>query len=245
MNGNIIRLSVVDSTNIYTTNLLSQTDIVDWTVICAEEQIAGKGQRGKSWESRKGENLLCSIVYRPKTVTIQSQFLISMVTSITVVELLESYGLNPAIKWPNDILIRGQKICGLLIENQWSKDLIETSIIGIGINVNQVEFPTFEWPATSIAIELGVETNLQSVLKRLMTLIEENVFSISNGSSLIINKYTEKLFGIGQQVTFLLDNKLIEGRFLGVNQKGAIQIDAGYGVKSYVNGEIRLVNTLP
>jgi biotin-(acetyl-CoA carboxylase) ligase len=76
-------------------------------------------------------------------------------------------------------------------------------------------------------------------------LIEENVFSISNGSSLIINKYTEKLFGIGQQVTFLLDNKLIEGRFLGVNQKGAIQIDAGYGVKSYVNGEIRLVNTLP
>ena len=245
MNGNIIRLSVVDSTNIYTTNLLSQTDIVDWTVICAEEQIAGKGQRGKSWESRKGENLLCSIVCRPKTVTIQSQFLISMVASIAVIELLESYGLKPAIKWPNDILIRGQKICGLLIENQWSNDLVETSIIGIGLNVNQVEFPTFEWPATSIAIELGVETNLQSVLKRLMISIQKNIMSISNGSSVIMSKYSEKLFGRDEKVTFKVNDKLIAGRFLGVNQKGAIQIDTGYGVKSYVNGEIRLVNTLP
>ncbi len=242
MNGNIIHLSVVDSTNIYTTKLLSQTDTADWTIVTAEHQTAGKGQRGKKWESDIAKNLLCSIVSRPKKITIESQFLVSMATSLAVIEVLASVGITAKVKWPNDILVRGKKICGLLIENQWSSGLIDTSILGIGLNVNQTKFSPFDWPATSMAIELGIETNLNTILNSLSLYIQEKISGMPENYSEIMNDYSDRLFAIGQIVTFKNKDEVLVGRLLDVDQNGAIRIQNSQGVKSFVNGEIKIQN---
>ena len=243
MNGNIIRLSVVDSTNIYTTKLMSHTDISEWTVIRADLQTAGKGQRGKKWESEKGKNLLCTIIVKPKKLRIERQFLISMATSLAIVDLLSFYGVDSQIKWPNDVLVRGKKICGLLIENHWSRGNIENSLLGIGLNINQLEFGEFSRPATSLISELGVESNIDSVLNKLNSIINERMQDIYSDEIEITREYSEKLFGVNQLVTFEQNEAIIEGRILGVDGNGAIKIETESGQKSYVNGQIKLRNT--
>ncbi|MDP4934375.1 MAG: biotin--[acetyl-CoA-carboxylase] ligase, partial [Salibacteraceae bacterium] len=152
MNGNRIRLSVVASTNLYTTQLLGQCVIDEFTLVSAQFQEQGKGQRGKSWQSNAGENMLSSLVFLPK-IKVKNQFLVSAATALSLIELLQNYGLIAQIKWPNDILVKGKKIAGILIENQIKGEKIESSVIGVGLNVNQSLFDAFDWEATSISIE--------------------------------------------------------------------------------------------
>ena len=114
--------------------------VKEGTIISADFQTGGRGQRGNGWMSENGKNLLFSIVLYPDAVKANEQFLISQVVSLAVADFLRKYTDGITIKWPNDIYWRENKICGILIENAIEGDKIKESVCGIGINLNQESF---------------------------------------------------------------------------------------------------------
>ena len=151
----IIRLDVVDSTNNYIANLIKQGSIDSGTVIMADEQFAGKGQRDAQWQSSAGENLTFSFFLDDVNLSVSRQFNLSQVVALSLYNFLNNLGLDATIKWPNDIYIKGRKIAGVLIENQLKGSLIKSAIVGVGLNVNQTEFQGFSaTPTIALLIKL-------------------------------------------------------------------------------------------
>lgn len=135
---NIIYKESVQSTNDWVKMHLA--DLADFTIISAEHQAAGRGQGDHKWESDKGENILLSILLKDHGICPRDQFAISAITALSVVELLKNHQITAQIKLPNDIYVDEKKISGLLIEHTVRGSQITSSIIGIGLNVNQIIF---------------------------------------------------------------------------------------------------------
>jgi BirA family biotin operon repressor/biotin-[acetyl-CoA-carboxylase] ligase len=151
----IIWLDTVDSTNEEVRRRISDLD--NLSVVSAFSQSAGRGQRGNTWSAKAGENLTFSILARHAGIRALDQFVISEITALSVVDLLAIHGINARIKWPNDIYVGDRKICGILIENSLKESFVSTSIIGIGLNVNQTCFdPSLPNP-TSMALSAPSE----------------------------------------------------------------------------------------
>ena len=137
----IIKLDATGSTNDYLRSILSAKTLEDYTVVIAENQFAGRGQRGNSWVSEPGKNLTFSFLKRNLTLNPQNHFILNMGVSLALHDALSAIGVpGLTIKWPNDIMSGNSKICGILIENLISGAQIRHSIIGIGLNVNQTNF---------------------------------------------------------------------------------------------------------
>lgn len=128
----------IDSTNLQAHRELG--DAPEGSVWVADFQTAGRGQRGNTWESGAGKNLLFTVLLRPDFLHVAKQFAISQITALAVVKYLETKGLSPKIKWPNDIYIGDKKTCGILIEHTVAGVNLSASILGIGININQTQF---------------------------------------------------------------------------------------------------------
>ena len=136
---NVIWLDSIDSTNSEALRRLA--DVPSGTVIAAREQTAGRGQRGNTWFTQPGQNLTFSIVLKFEGVFPVSRAVwLNYLSSLAVAEFLRSFGVACEIKWPNDVYVGKRKICGILIENQLGADGVASSVIGIGININQREF---------------------------------------------------------------------------------------------------------
>ena len=129
----IIHLESVDSTNNYAANLVRQGNCDHGTVILADDQFLGKGQRGSEWIATKGDNLTTSIVLTPDNLSVEDQFYLTCLASLSVVDTLKEYHIEASIKWPNDIYVEHKKIAGILIENSFQGNSIKSSIIGIGL----------------------------------------------------------------------------------------------------------------
>ena len=136
----LIHINETNSTNNYLQSLCSEQKVEELTVVVADFQTSGRGQRGNSWESDPGKNLLFSTVIFPEFLEARRQFLISQIISLAIKEELDTYTTDISIKWPNDIYWKEKKICGMLIENDLMGRNISQSIIGIGININQEIF---------------------------------------------------------------------------------------------------------
>ena len=134
----IIWLQSVDSTNEEAKRHIS--DIDNLSVLSALEQTAGRGQRGNTWTSNAGENLMFSIVLKSPVLMAEDHFALNEIAALSVTEFLSTYGIKAQIKWPNDIYVDEKKICGILIENSFRGKSISSSIIGIGLNINQRNF---------------------------------------------------------------------------------------------------------
>lgn len=158
----IIHLDTVDSTNNYTANLQKQGKIQHGTVILADEQTAGRGQRGATWTSNAGENLLLSLFVAPDNLSVTNQTVLTQFAALSCVFFLRKIGISALIKWPNDIYVNDRKLAGILIENTLRSTSISESIIGIGLNVNQQAFG--EVNGTSIALELNQQQQPKEVL---------------------------------------------------------------------------------
>ncbi|MBN2744063.1 MAG: biotin--[acetyl-CoA-carboxylase] ligase [Marinilabiliaceae bacterium] len=128
------------STNSQLRSLIFAQPLPPFSVVQAEFQNAGRGQEGNRWESARGENLLFSILVRPKQLLARNQFYLSKAISVAIVESLNKIAQGFQIKWPNDIYHGDKKVAGILIENNLNREYIDFSIVGIGINVNQTEF---------------------------------------------------------------------------------------------------------
>ena len=164
----IIKLNAIDSTNSYLKKLVAETNPEDYTVVVTATQESGRGQMGTVWQSEPGKNLTCSVFKRTKSIALEDNFIISMVVSIALIKTLEYFQIPKLnIKWPNDILSEQKKICGILIENVIKSNTIEATIIGIGSNVNQIDFPGLP-RATSMQLLRGKSFEIDEVLQKLM-----------------------------------------------------------------------------
>lgn len=195
----IIWLEEAKSTNDVLKNAISRFD--NLSVVSAFLQTGGRGQRENKWHSEGGQNLTFSILLKNLEVKAADQLAVSAATAVSVVEFLSTYNISADIKWPNDIYVDGNKICGILIENGLRGENIDWSVIGIGINVNQVDFPEYLPNPTSIKCEMtkqGTEKNidLKEALKVYIDIFTENYskYLIDNQDYSELKKlYVEKL----------------------------------------------------
>ncbi|WP_276165765.1 biotin--[acetyl-CoA-carboxylase] ligase [Zobellia alginiliquefaciens] len=223
---NIIKLDATDSTNAYLKRLLSDGERTDFTVVSAKEQHSGKGQMGAKWESDSGKNLTFSVLRKDLTLGANDYFLLNICVSLAVYNTLKTYQIpDLTIKWPNDILSGTSKICGILIENMLSGTLINTAIIGIGLNVNQTFFGTLE-NASSLKLIVGRSFDLDELLFNLLKSLK-SVFLESNTSSKesLWQTYEQVLFRKDKPSTFEnRENELFMGFIRGVSPQGKLQI---------------------
>ena len=175
----IIELEEVDSTNEY----LKRENFKEDCIVVAKRQSAGKGTKGRSFSSEEG-GLYISVMRRYEDFPAENAFKIMVNACVAVCKTLESFGIKPVIRWANDVLVGGKKICGTLIENTFSNGRITRSIVGMGINVNN-DFPEeLKKIAISIKQLLGKETDIRVVSDKLTDNVHKN-FAIEDYKSYI------------------------------------------------------------
>ena len=177
-----IKVSQTASTNTYLSRLAAT--LPGGTVIYTPSQTAGRGQKGNSWESEDGKNLTFSMLLKRPPVKARDQFYLSEAAAIAVVEALTAEaGDGFAVKWPNDVYWQDKKVCGMLIENSLNGTDIATSIIGIGINVNQERFVSDAPNPVSLLNITGHEHDLEALLKQVCSSIEQVVNSLGDDTA--------------------------------------------------------------
>ena len=219
----------LDSTNDEALRHISAYD--NLSVIAAWEQTAGRGQRGNSWSAAPGENLTFSVVlkYGPgalEPLPAASAFCLSKASSLAVCDVLEAYGVKALIKWPNDIYVRNRKICGMLIENSLSGDKLSTSVIGIGLNVNQKEFPPQLVNPVSMASVTGSDYLVKDVLDTFCKAFSGRLESIYREGDRLDRDYIARLYRFGRVSTYVdcSSGAEFQGRITGVLGDGRLKI---------------------
>lgn len=203
----IRHLDVVDSTNRYlrdeADNLwVSGKEIV---AVSAAHQTAGRGQRGNVWQSNSGENLLMSILVRPGcTLEVANQFLLSQAIAVSLHAAMKCHGIDTRLKWPNDIYAGNRKLAGILVELDYSGAFVEQAIIGIGINVNQTEFPPMDRVPVSMKMLSGRDIPVDDVLRDVLSLFSYYYNEMRwRGKETIPAEYRELLLGFGEQREYI------------------------------------------
>lgn len=178
---NIIWHNELDSTNSEAARHLTALD--NLSVVAARSQTSGRGQGDHTWTSRAGENLTFSIVLKPEGISSKESFIVSQITALSVVRFLDTFGIEAKIKWPNDIYVLGKsdgkKICGILIENTFKGEDLISSIIGIGLNINQIEFPSDLPNPVSLRQMTGIEHDLEISLEKFLDIFTDLYYNRS------------------------------------------------------------------
>jgi BirA family transcriptional regulator, biotin operon repressor / biotin---[acetyl-CoA-carboxylase] ligase len=238
----IISLKIVDSTNNYSTELLKHGFVAEGTVIMAEEQTSGRGQRGNTWRSEPGCNLTCSIIVHPSFIGLSDHFKLTQTVSLAVADALQ-YLTNDTfqIKWPNDILYNHKKIAGILIETVNNNSKIGSAIIGIGLNVNQVE-GLEDFQATSLKCITANDHEIRKVAEVLSFFMEKRYLMLKNGKDKEIRvDYLNHLYGKDEIKRYRSGDNIFSGKILGVSPEGYLEIEReGGDVKKYDLKEISL-----
>jgi BirA family biotin operon repressor/biotin-[acetyl-CoA-carboxylase] ligase len=194
-------------------------------VVITSNQTAGRGQRGNTWESEAGANLTFSLLLKPRFLQATDQFLLTIVISLAITDCLkESEGeIDFNIKWPNDILANGKKICGMLIENTIGQSSIQQTIVGIGLNINQRTFKVTQ--ATSLSILSGKQYDLNRMLNLILEKIEKRYLQLRSGkASELKADYLERLYGKGEPRSYIFKDAKVEGVIHGVDDVGKLNI---------------------
>jgi BirA family biotin operon repressor/biotin-[acetyl-CoA-carboxylase] ligase len=224
----IIKLDAIDSTNSFLKELAQNSSLENYTIVTAKEQIKGRGQMGAQWVSEPNKNLLCSVYVAFEEVLIKNKVLINYAVSLAVINTLERFKVPKlAVKWPNDILSSNQKICGILVENVMQGKKVKSTIIGVGLNVNQEVFPSQLKNVTSIKNEMKLNVDIDDLLLRF---VEELKITISFVTKSIANdlkrNYLKRLYKKNIPSMFK-DSKdaLFMGKIIGVSSQGKLQIE--------------------
>ena len=221
----IIRLDETVSTNTFASALLSDNEISFNSVVATKNQTGGRGQGDNSWESTNGSNVLCSIVVCPDFLIPHQQFRISKISAISIVDTLHHFRLKGSVKWPNDIIVDNKKIAGILIENTIESYNIKSSVIGIGLNVNQKNFSELSIPATSIILETGKQYEPDKVLDVMLDKFEFWYNKLAMGDSEDVDiYYLENLYGLNRELTFRMGGKEFNAVIIGVGESGKLYV---------------------
>ena len=239
----LIKLDEVDSTNEYLKVYSKENEsIIEGLTVITCKQHSGRGQRGNSWVSEIGKNLTFSIFLKPK-IEIKNQFALSKIISIAIIDFLNDFGLkNVKIKWPNDIYVANKKIAGILIENSLKDGLVAESIIGIGLNVNQLKFDSKLPNPTSIVNELGIEVELDVVLEKLLKSIDKYYVNYKTSKSYKIDaKYLFNLYGLNLERKYQINGDIIIGKIVGLNDIGMLKVKISNVTKEFDFKELKYI----
>ena len=216
---NQFKLNEIDSTNKFLIDLDKIKHFKEPVVVTAEFQTRGKGRKTNSWESNRSENLLISILFKHK-LNIEKQFLFSATVSLSILELISEFTNEKVyIKWPNDILISDRKVAGFIIENLLQKNIIHTSVVGIGININQRSFNKYNPEATSLSIITNSEYNILLIKDKFLKILEKNYKKMDVS---FIKKYNKYLFMKNNYMSFKINNKITKAKIVSVNKNGVL-----------------------
>ncbi|WP_396601811.1 biotin--[acetyl-CoA-carboxylase] ligase [Algibacter sp. R77976] len=222
----IIKLDAIDSTNSYLRKLYAIENIDDYTAVIAENQIEGRGQMGTDWNSEAYKNLTFSVFKDLSGFKIEAPFYISMITALSILKALESFGIpRLSIKWPNDILSADKKICGVLIENVIKQGCFNASIVGIGLNVNQTEFENLP-KASSLKIISGKEFDLDELTITIIDRMKDYFMLLKNEKYHDIKEaYEMYLFRKNKPSTFKdAEGRVFSGFIKSVSKSGHLQV---------------------
>lgn len=234
-------LDEVDSTNTYLNHLAANEKLPDGTLVVADFQHAGKGQRGNVWQADKGKNLTFSILYLPNQIGIDKQFLLTQAISLGVYDYLKVRCNAVKIKWPNDLYVGHKKIGGMLIENTIKGANLSQVIIGIGLNINQKAFNLPKYSITSLALENNTTYLLQDEMAHLLSTIEQRYLQWRNGHYTVIRKQYQEflyLFETWHEYT-LVNGEKLKGKIIGNNELGQLLVEDQSGkIHQFKNKEI-------
>jgi BirA family biotin operon repressor/biotin-[acetyl-CoA-carboxylase] ligase len=221
-------LSEVDSSNNYAMRMVQAQLAVHGTTWFAHYQNAGKGQRGKQWKAEPGQNIMMSCVLETSRLSIDNQILLNIAVALACLDFFTKYaGQTTCIKWPNDIYWKDRKAGGILIENVIKGESWKSSIVGIGININQTLFPPNIPNPVSLSQITGDTYDVVTLAKELCGFLEkrwQQLLSKDTASLPLLDEYNQRLFKVNRQITFKKENKVFDGTIKGVNRKGELLI---------------------
>jgi len=222
------------STNTRASLLLNENEQIEGTVIYTDYQTAGRGQKGNKWESVKGKNLLFSIILYPDSIIPSDQFILSMSISLGICDFLDTHFGGSVIKWPNDIYVKDDKIAGILIENSITGETLESSIVGIGLNINQENFPSGVGNVVSMKINTGKDYDRDICLREILSAIDLRYRQLLYGDRIIIRKeYISRLYRYNEEHLFRNENKIFKGKITDVLPSGQLKIEDENGKISH------------
>ena len=238
-----IHLEQIDSTNAYLQRLQSECDIRNW-VVSADEQTAGKGMGSNSWESEVGKNLTFSLAVDMGFLPAERQFLLSKAVPLGIIEAIDT--LLPAeklsIKWPNDIFFKNRKLAGVLINSTIKANIMDVSIIGIGLNVNQMRFK--DWPTHPISLKMitGNDHDLKMLLEQIVGSIYKKVEILKTDPSDIEKAYLQRLYRFNTWADYEVDGKVLRLFMTGIDSFGRLQlVDEQQQLHQYEIKQIKFV----
>lgn len=247
----VIALDETDSTNSWVAANRETLDLP--TLVFARRQTAGRGQRGNSWESQPGCNLCASAFFSPEGIRPHMQFAVSEAVALAVVDLLQEYGVESKVKWPNDIYVGDRKICGILIEHAVTPGRILYTIAGMGVNLNQRQFLSDAPNPVSLSQITGREYDVDEAALLLAAMLEARLHRICRDSEEEVaagcagqhNEFLGKLWrGDGELYSFTdrLRGERIEARIKDIAPDGIITLSLADGEeRSYAFKEIEFI----
>jgi len=248
------RFDELPSTNDYARDLLAKSRPAEGTVVRADSQSAGRGQFGSKWVTEHGVNLTLSVILYPKWLKITDQFRLSEAVALALLDTVHRppstvhrqpstvhrppstvYRQPSTIKWPNDIYLGDRKTAGILIQNTLTGNHLETSIVGIGLNVNQTAFPPEIPNATSLSLATGRTFDLEAVADTLFECLERRYLQLKASQTEVLRaEYREHLLGLGVLRNFArLDGSVFSGIIQGVQEDGRLEILGSNGLELF------------
>jgi len=230
------------STNSLLNELNDQSELPEGAVVITSNQTAGRGQRGNTWITEPGKNITCSILLHPRFLPAKNQFQLNMIVSLAILQALKGLVTQVIkLKWPNDIYIEGRKIGGILIENQVQGESLYSSIVGIGINVNQERF---DHPlAASLYNFTHTEFDLFEISEAVMQSLEHEYTELRAGKTATLKqRYLHALYKYKEDHQFESGGESFTGFIHDVDEQGKLMINSQGRIQRFAFKEVQFVN---
>jgi len=221
-----IYLHKTDSTNEYAMNTLSNNDPNSNTCVYTFNQTDGRGQIGRFWYSGKDKNLTCSFRILLDNFHVKDQFLINRAFSLAIRSFIASKVQVPVtIKWPNDIYVGDKKIAGILIQNLLRSTTISSTILGVGININEDDFPDSIPNPIALKESTDLDYNLLDLQMELAEVVSQHIFQMEKSADLYSDAYSSHLYRKDQENTFIIDDVPTPAFIRGVHPDGKLELE--------------------
>lgn len=236
--SNILHFDTIDSTNTYAKKIASKE--VDGTVVISEEQTLGRGRLGRVWDSKAYEGIWMSIILKPNILPYKTPFL-TIIAGASIANALNNLGVNVGIKWPNDIILNGKKLCGILIELSAEIERVNYIVLGIGMNVKNLSFPSeIENIATSLYKE-GYNLSRVDIVREILCELEKKYleFVKNENKDKIIDMYKQYSVVLGKNIYIVKNNERELVECIDINLDGNLIVKKSNGtIEEVMSGEV-------
>jgi len=238
----VYAFETIDSTN-NCAKALASCWAREGTLVLAEQQTAGKGRLGRSWQANPYENLTFSIILRP-TLSSEALNLLPLYAAVGLAEAIEKEtGLSVECKWPNDLLIHGKKVAGILLEGSLKENQIDHVVLGIGLNVNQTTFSEeLAERATSLTLQAGREFDRVQILRSILRILESHYALITKkGLQSLLPLWMARTTMLNREISVTRDGTIISGVVRGLSPDGALILESEGTEKTLFAGDVTIL----